>query len=90
MALDNAGITLADRCAGDIHQLADLEDVHADLPAKLEIGELIGLDAKFLQNVTSLDAGLGKMPGSGLVDATGAALAKCHLDRGYSRRCPAS
>src|SRR6185295_5916665 len=59
MAFDNPGETLADGCASDIHHLADLEDIDADLAADLEIGKLIGIYAELTQHVTGFNACLG-------------------------------
>ena len=84
MALDHARKTLADRSAGHVHQLADLEQVDAELPADLQVGKQIGFDAKFLEDVARFDGGLGEVAGGRLANPAGAALAERHLHRGIT------
>jgi len=67
---DHAGETLADRDAPDVHLLADLEDLDADLAADLQAGEVLGLGAEFAQRVARFDSRLGEVSGKSLVDAT--------------------
>ena len=50
----------------------------------LRLGELLGGDRKFLQQLARLDAGLGEMPGLRLGDAARAALAVGDLHGGVA------
>src|SRR5688572_7238902 len=84
MALDDAGEALALRRPGDVHLLADLEDVRAHGPADLQVGGLVRLDAELPHGVPGLDAGLGEMPGRGLVHAARPALPVRDLHRGIA------
>ena len=84
MAFDNPGETFTDGRASDVHHLAYLEYVHADLAANFKIGKLVRLHAEFAQYVTCFNACLGEMARSGFVDTTGAAFSKRNLDRGIA------
>ena len=81
VALDHAGVALADGGAGNVHFLPDREYVDADHAADLEVGGLLGCDAEFLQHRPRFDARFGEMTGGGLVDPARAALAVGDLDR---------
>src|SRR5208282_1228980 len=81
VALDHASIALADRSAGNIDLLPDLEYINTKRAANLEVGEPLGQHTEFLQYRASLDASLGEMPGGGLVNAACTALAICNLYR---------
>src|SRR4051812_38250356 len=84
MALDYAGEALADGHALHVDALADLEDLDADLGAGLEVGELLGPGAKFLQYMARFDARLGEVSGERLDHAARAALAECNLHGGVA------
>src|SRR5262249_5769335 len=79
VALDHAGEALALRDAGHVDDLTHLEDVDADLAARLAVRELLLGDAELAQDVPGLRRRLREMPRGGLVYARGAALAEGDL-----------
>ena len=84
VTLDDAGVTFADRRAGNVDFLADLEHVDADDTADLEAGNLLGGHAEFLHYRTRFNGGFGVMTRGRLVDAACAALAVGNLHRGIT------
>ena len=80
VALHRAGEALADGGAGDIDDLARLEDVGLELGAGGEIGAFACGEAEFDQRLARLDLGFGVVARGGLREQLRRLLAERHLD----------
>ena len=81
VALDRAREALADRGAGDVHDLAGREHVHLDLGARREVRAFAVGEAELDQRLARGDLGLGVVPGQRARQAGGLAVAEGDLHR---------
>ncbi len=80
VTLHHAGKALADGGAGDIHQLAGLEDLGGEFGAGRDILAFVADEAELDQRATRLDLGLGVMASDRLRQQLRALLAVGHLN----------